>query len=562
MKIYKYFIVVLFALGIASCTDDFKDINKDPSAISADNIAAKYFITKAQVRLMAPDRYPYWRAHIIHVDRYAGHFCFGFAGSWWDDELGYKYHGGYTDAAWNWLEEYTGTLVTYLQLTEEGGDLENPLAYATALILRSLYFGYYTDTFGEIPYSETGDLSVLLPKFDTQKDIYEGMIVDLNRAIELIGSNTSTGELDEDLGDNDLFYGGDLQKWKKFANTLKLRIALRALGAEGADFAQTAITEALGEALLSGEDDNAFLQKDIDIDQWNSAAYGDVFYNFGTGSDWTVSNYVVNSLQKNGDPRLSKYARPAVGGETTIPKPEADSDELYQSRKNFILAALDDAGAVYTESTNDKGEAVITMDEDTYYVGQPVRLNPEMQNYARYDFFSRPAEYIIQAKNQGKDIAPEIVLTTAEAYFLQAEAIVRGAGSGNANALYREGIKQAMLLWDVEQTAIDEFLANSPMANLDGSNDLEKIATQRWLAYYTEGFQAWAVVRKLGFPADLAAGVEDGTIFGLGDLNGLYPRRMRYGSGAYSKNNENLQEALQRQGEDKQGTTLWWAKSK
>lgn len=561
MKLYKLiFIGVLVMFTLPQCTDDFTEINQNPSAISGDDISARYFITKSQVKLMAPDRFPYWRAHLIHADRYAGHFCFGHSSSWWSDELGYSYSGGYTDASWDYFEGYTGTIVTYLQVTGEGGDRENPLAHATALVIKSLFYEYFSDTFGEIPYSETGQLDILLPKFDTHQAIYQGIINDLDAAMDAIGDATVTGEADEDLGPNDLFYGGDLQKWKRLANTIKLRVALKALGASGADFAQSAISQALSEPLLADEGDNALVPKDNEISMWNSASYGDVWYSFGAGSDWTVSQEVINYLQDNGDPRLSKYAQPAVGGEVTIPWPDSDDEAMYMKRKNFILSALDDAGAVYTETTNENGESVITMDADTYFVGQPVRLRGEMANYARYDLFSKPAEYIIQNKGEGEPIAPEIVVTAAESHFLQAEAIARGVGSGDANAHYQMGLRQAMLLWDVDPADIDDFIANSPMATLDGTNDLEKIAVQRWLAYYTEGFHAWAVVRDLGFPASLADGVSDSDIFGFGDISGHYPQRMRYGTNAYSRNLDNLEVAIGRQGPDVQDTKLWWAK--
>ncbi|PRY99870.1 SusD/RagB family nutrient-binding outer membrane lipoprotein [Marinilabilia salmonicolor] len=561
MKIYKFILIGILAfVTLPRCTDDFTEINQNPSAISGDDISARYFITKSQVKLMAPDRYPYWRAHLIHADRYAGHFCLGHSSSWWSDELGYSYNGGYTDAAWDYFEGYTGTIVTYLQVTGEGGDRENPLAHATALVLKSLFYEYFSDTFGEIPYSETGQLDILLPKFDTHQSIYQGIINDLDAAMDAIGDATSTGEADEDLGENDLFYGGDLQKWKNLANTIKLRIALKALGAPGADFAQTAIDEALSAPLLADEGDNALVLKDIEISQWNSAAYGDVWYNFGAGSDWTVSQEVISYLQDYGDPRLSKYAQPAVGGEVTIPWPDSDDEALYLKRKNFILSALDAAGAVYTEATNENGESVIAMDSLTYYVGQPVRLRGEMSNYARYDLFSKPAEYIIQNKGEDEPIAPEIVMTAAESHFLQAEAIARGVGSGDANAHYQMGLRQAMLLWNVDPAEIDDFIANSSMATLDGTNDLEKIAVQRWLAYYTEGFHAWAVVRDLGYPASLADGVSDPDIFGFGDISGHYPQRMRYGTNAYSRNLDNLQVAIGRQGPDVQDTKIWWAK--
>ena len=560
MKIYKLILIVVLALvTLPQCTDDFTEINQNPSAISGDDISARYFITKSQVRLMAPNRYPYWRAHLIHADRYAGHFCFGHSSSWWSDELGYSYSGGYTNAAWDYLEGYTGTIVTYLQVTGEGGDRENPLAHATALVLKSLFYEYFSDTFGEIPYSETGRLDILLPKFDTHQAIYEGIIGDLDAAMQAIGDATSTGEADEDLGANDLFYGGDLQKWKRLANTIKLRVALKALDAPGADFAQTAISEAISSPLLSTADENALVPKDNEISMWNSAAYGDVWYSFGAGSDWTVSQEVINHLQDNSDPRLSKYAQPAVGGEIVIPWPDSDDETMYMKRKNFILSTLDAAGAVYTETTNENGESVVTMDADTYYVGQPVRLRGEMHNYARYDLFSKPTQYIIQGKGDGEPIAPEIVMTAAESHFLQAEAIVRGVGSGDANAHYQMGLRQAMLLWDVDPAEIDDFIANSPMATLDGTNDLEKIAVQRWLAYYTEGYHAWAVVRDLGYPASLADGVDDSDIFGFGDISGKYPQRMRYGTNAYTRNLDNLEVAIGRQGPDVQDTKLWWA---
>nr|WP_321410677.1 SusD/RagB family nutrient-binding outer membrane lipoprotein [uncultured Carboxylicivirga sp.] len=561
MKIFKYLIYAVLVGLFVNCTDDFDEINKDPSAITGDNVEAKYFITKAQVKLIAPDRYPYWRAHLIHADRYAGHFCFGFVGSWWSDALGYSYSGGYTDATWDYFENYTGTLVTYLQLTGEGGDRENPQAYATALILRSLYFQYFTDVFGEIPYSETGNLDVLLPKFDTQAEIYAGIIDDLDTAMDLIGSATSTGENEQDLGSNDLFFGGDLQKWKAMANTLKLRAALRAQGASGADFAASAISEAMSGPFLQDYEDNALLPKDTEISQWNSAAYGDVWHNFGGyGSKWNVSKYVINYLQDYGDPRLSKYAVPAEGGEITIPWPDSDDATLYAKRRDFMLANLDEAGAEYTTSVNGDGETVVTMAENSFYVGQPVRLSGEMYDYAQRQFFSMPAPYIVAAKNTGDAIAPEIVCTSADAYFMRAEAVVKGLASGDKNALYRAGLEQAMLLWEVDQADIDAFLADSEMATLTGTDDLKKISIQRWLINYTEGFEAWAIVRDSGYPEELSGDLTDVDLYGLGTLNGKYPQRMRYGTNAYTRNGDNLDVAIGRQGADVQATKLWWAK--
>ena len=119
-----------------------------------------------------------------------------------------------------------------------------------------------------------------------------------------------------------------------------------------------------------------------------------------------------------------------------------------------------------------------------------------------------------------------------------------------------------MLMWGCAAGDITTYLAQ-PVASISSGTQaekLEKIATQRWINSYTEGFEGWAVVRKMGYPAELASGVTDADIYGLGSINGLYPERMQYGTGAYSKNGDNLNTAIGRQGADKMDTKLWFSK--
>ena len=201
----------MMVIGFVSCTSDFEDLNTNPREISSDEASAKYFLTGAQYKLYGPDRYPYWRAQLIHADRYAGHFTFGFNGSWWDDGLGYTYNPGYTDAAWDWLAGYLGSLDVYMDLTTAGGELENEQMYAVGQIIKGLYFQMYTDAFGQIPYSQVGDISVLTPQFDSQDVIYKGIIAELDEAMATIGDATTTGIGVDDLGANDIYCGGDLQ---------------------------------------------------------------------------------------------------------------------------------------------------------------------------------------------------------------------------------------------------------------------------------------------------------------------------------------------------------------
>jgi len=558
MKYFKILVIALAVATFSSCTSDFDEINTNPHGFTKDDVSAKFFLTGVQVNLYAPSRYAYWRAHLIHSDRYAGHFTFGHTASWWNDGLGYNFSGSYTDATYGWMSGQFGKVKGFADLVKDGADLENKYMYAVSLILKSLSFQMYTDTFGMIPFSEAGVEGILTPKYDAQKDVYKGIIADLDQAMTIIGNETKTGVGVDDLGSNDLFCGGDLQKWKRLANTLKLRIAMRALGAPGDDFASTTIAAALSAPLLDDTTGSITMKKDYNISKWASAAYGDVWNDFGGGSDWTMGATLLNTLINNNDPRLEAYASPAKGG--SFDYTDDGSDTNFQDRVDFIKSALTASGANFTEtlSVDANGNNVVTLDVPAgQFIGQPTRINGDTKPYVRYDMFSTPSDAIKQRRNENGDGYPEIVLTSAEAYFLRAEAVVRGLTAGNAQELFQKGIAESMKLWGVNG---DNYLATSPLANITGGTmeeKLEKIAIQRWIADYTDGFEAWAVVRDTGYPTELANGVANNIIFEPGNLNGDYPQRMRYGSGAQA--NPNYNDAISVQGPDVQATKLWYA---
>ncbi|MBW6481007.1 MAG: SusD/RagB family nutrient-binding outer membrane lipoprotein, partial [Bacteroidales bacterium] len=411
------------------------------------------------------------------------------------------------------------------------------------------------------PYTEATNPDITLPKFDDQRTIYQGLIAELDEAMATIGDATRTGANVDDVAENDIYCNGDLQKWKKLANTLKLRIAMRAYGAQGADFAATAINSALNSPLLETTEDNVLMKKDDIISQWTAACYGDIWYNFPVGGTWTVGKTLVDVLRNNNDPRLPVYAQPAKGGTAILEKPGGAEADNHDKRVAFIESILTEAGVEYSKNVLADGDVEITMPENSYYVGFPTRVNGKIKPYMADLFFSIPAEVIISAKNSGP-IRDELVMSSAEAYFLRAEAAVRGLGSGDANSLYQEGIRQAMKLWGVSDGDIETYISTEPMAQLSGTQEeqIEKIATQRWIAAYTDGFEAWAIVRNLGYPAELAQGVSDPDIYGLGDINGKYPQRLRYGNNARNTNTTNYNTAVSQQGPDTQETKLWWAK--
>ncbi|MEX0359525.1 MAG: SusD/RagB family nutrient-binding outer membrane lipoprotein, partial [Allomuricauda sp.] len=434
-------VTALFVLN--SCTKDFDDINTNTQGFLTDEVSAKFFLTSSQVGLYAPDRFVYWRAHLIHSDRFAGHFTFGHNSSWWSDGLCYNFNASYTDATYNWLAGYFGNIKSFADLTAEGGEFENEYMYAMSLIMKGLYYQMYTDTFGMVPYTEAGVDGILTPAYDTQATIYKGIIADLDQAMSIIGDTERTGLGVNDAGSNDIYCGGDLQQWKRLANTLKLRIGMRALGAPGDDFAAATITSAMGAPLLDAASGSVTMIKDFEISKWASAAYGDVWNDFGGGSDWTVSSTLINLLKDNNDPRLTAYVQPAKGGSFEFDSAASDPpDPNFQDRLDFIVANLDAAGANYNMSTSG---TVTTIEVGSgQFIGQPVRVNGDTYSFMRYDMFSTPSEDVITPRGKQVDGYPEIILSSAEAYFLQAEAVVRGLAAGDAQALMNSGIEEAM----------------------------------------------------------------------------------------------------------------------
>ena len=186
----------------------------------------------------------------------------------WNGDFGWDYFSVLTDlGSWDWYSSYNSTLTAYMNLVGEGGALENDQYYALGLIMKGFYYQAYTETFGMIPYSEASNPDIDLPKYDAQIDIYRGIIAELDQAIATIGYNTTTGEGVDKLAENDVIFNGNMQNWKKLANSLKLRIALRASGASGEDFSENAASEAIASGVLA--DTNALFEAYADeTDIW------------------------------------------------------------------------------------------------------------------------------------------------------------------------------------------------------------------------------------------------------------------------------------------------------
>jgi len=554
---------IVFAT-VFSCTDDFNEINQQPDALSTSDVSAKFFVTTLQQQFLRPTMVPLWFGDLIHPDGFSGQISNGYANSDWTGDLGWVYNSFYTDlGAWDWYAAYNSTLTSYMNLVKEGGPLENNQYYAIGLVMKGFYYTQFTETHGMIPYSEASDPNIALPKYDAQIDVYKGVIADLNQAITLIADNQNTGEGIELLGENDVIFNGDMQNWKKLANSLKLRIALRAHGSPGEDFSASVASEAIASGVLA-DTDALFAAFTTETNIWGgSASYGDIWHSF-TGSQWKATEAMVNILKSNDDPRLGEITKPSVGGIITIMKPDSDSENfsLIAEHLEFLENTLNASGLVLdTDYTWDETatDLTITMPDNTNYLGLPSRLSGKIKDFMHKDLFSDPSDWVTQKTNEGGRIFPTILLTSADSHFMIAEAITKGLVSGDANSYYQIGLEKAMVLWETSTTS--DFLA-SEMGSLNGSSEqnLERIATQRWLTNYTNGYESWAIVRDTGYPsAAMVTSTNNNIISFAGELNGEYPQRLRYGTSVYTSNAANAEAAVSAQGPDKMATSLWFA---
>ena len=561
----KFLILASLILAFTvSCTDDFDEINQQPDALSTSDVSAKFFVTTLQQQFLRPTMVPLWFGDLIHPDGFSGQISNGYANSDWTGDLGWVYNSFYTDlGAWDWYAAYNSTLTSYMNLVKEGGPLENNQYYAIGLVMKGFYYTQFTETHGMIPYSEASDPNIALPKYDAQIDVYKGVIADLNQAITLIADNQNTGEGIELLGENDVIFNGDMQNWKKLANSLKLRIALRAHGSPGEDFSASVASEAVASGVLA-DTDALFAAFTTETNIWGgSASYGDIWHSF-TGSQWKATEAMVNILKSNDDPRLGEITKPSVGGIITIMKPDSDSENfsLIAEHLEFLENTLNASGLVLdTDYTWDETatDLTITMPDNTNYLGLPSRLSGKIKDYMHKDLFSDPSDWVTQKTNEGGRIFPTILLTSADSHFMIAEAITKGLVSGDANSYYQIGLEKAMVLWETSTTS--DFLA-SEMGSLNGSSEqnLERIATQRWLTNYTNGYESWAIVRDTGYPsAAMVTSTNNNIISFAGELNGEYPQRLRYGTSVYTSNAANAEAAVSAQGPDKMATSLWFA---
>jgi hypothetical protein len=377
---------------------------------------------------------------------------------------------------------------------------------AIAKIVEISVWQRLTDLFGDVPYSQTG-LGVAevntKPAFDTQESIYKSLIADLDAAMSQLNV------ADQSYGSADFYYKGDVAKWKKYANSLKLRLGMRIRYGNPA-LAQKTVTEAMGQPLLGSNSDNAA------IPTFNNATNANVhplLNHFLAGSPDLkyLADAFVTKLVTTNDPRLPRIAQPSV-----------NSVKAGTPAYKGIGVALTD-------------QILKTIIKDDYSTASTLT------------FFNRTYNPAI----------PCIVMSFSDVSFYKAEAALEGWGATpeQAEGFYEAGVRAALAQEPYNITTVPaNFTAQLSLAGLTKEQKLEKIGTQKWIQLFGRSYEAFIEWRRTGYPA-----LSPGPF--AGSTNGTIPRRTIYSSREALLNAENYKAASGRLASgDTYVSKVWWDK--
>lgn len=531
-KNYKYIAAIFLGglIGLSACTDDFESFNTNKTGFpdkSKEQEFNKYGISLGVVQQGIYFNYdwgsgknwPFQTMQNLGADMFSGYvhdfnpFNEGRANTTYNMQ-----------DAWNgstWENTY-GYIMTEVKKSEDLTEKEYPSFYGITQILKVELMHRVADLYGPIIYTQFGSKTGSMP--DTQAEAYKAFFKDLDTGIGMVRAYMEANPGVENFAKFDILMPQGKRtyaEWIRFANSLRLRLAIRIAMADptlAAAEAKKALSDAGG--LLEDNDDIVAVSTD-------GTGYNNPFGEINKGWSEVFLNANMESyLGGYDDPRLPKYFERAAGG-------------------------------VGTEIVPVKGT----------YKGIRQGTGFNHKNYIAHS-----QSTITQSSNA-------VLMTAAEVWFLRAEAALRGWSSESVETCYENGVKASFAQWGAKDVAAylestktpkdyqDAFDASfnakavsqvTPAWDNAATNEekLEKIITQKWIACYPEGCEAWAEQRRTGYPRLFPVLINDsqGTI----DSN-LGPRRLNFFVGIKTSNPEQyaaLEKALG--GADNCGTRLWW----
>lgn len=510
MKYTHKAILGLATVGIlmfSACdTDELHDLNIDTQAV--DEINMNFLFSAAQLSLsdggVESNRFLNWRTNVGYASYWMQHLANSGGGGL---SSGDKYFVNVEsdDAPWDY--GYGGLLknvTEVLKQTGPGGFEEGRRKNTreASRIIRAFAFLRLTDFYGNVPYTEanSGIEGNFFPAYDSQESVYTALFQELEEA----GAAISTGNPDDGFAAADMIYQGDIAKWKKWANSIILRMAMRVSNVNPA-LAAEKVTQALsGAGVFAGNEDIPWVPHSEGPSQWtNQNGLSRAFIPGDGGQSRVMSKTLVDVLKG------------------TDPNSAADDDPRLLIFSGGINGDVDPLAQEGMPNGLDAG----TLDD---YTGIPSSDPNTLFSSLNILFFDVDDPYYL--------------MNYADIEFLQAEAKERGIGNvgGTAKSHYDAGVKGSMQMWTpydasfiVDDAAVATYLAQYPYT--DGAPDaLAMIGQQMWLSQALNWWDAWSYWRRSGFPV-LTPINYPGNITG-----GLIPTRLIYPSSEIATNNENL----------------------
>ncbi len=409
--------------------------------------------------------------------------------------------GGHNDYDWDnqggsW-SGYYGILRNNEELYKKAVDGGYEFHQGVALIMKSYTYGLIADLWGDAPYSEAllaeNGPENFKPSFDSQKDIYLGILADLESANTLLSQNQSA--YTNINSSQDVLYHGDVSKWRKFANSLALRYYMR-LSAKEPATAEEGIKKISSDPtkypLISSASDDAAISYigNSPSDSWPSNT---VFDTSPSGSYMRIKlcSTFVDVLESLNDPRLGVWAN-----KIEIPLvlvPGTGIDQIVNGVREISQDIVDD----YETSWG------VGVDYDPEYVGIPpsvfaasqYNLNPNLDQ----GVFNPHASQLNDIyKNTSGPLLLMRIMSAAEVNFILSEASLYGWASGSPEEHYAAGIKQSLNAWGVGG-AYNDYITGAPYSGL------ESIIQQKWIASWSAAAESWFDYRRTGLP-DLQTG--------------------------------------------------------
>lgn len=528
------FVMLSAVLVIAAgCTDNFDSLNTPTDRVVADEIDASLLgkaFADAQWRGVRGGGGSLQTGKNLFADLYAQYFATTSANFDSDqfEEIGSWVNGGVWRAMYGNGLRSLNTVQTF---TEENG---LPVENAIANIWSVHIFHQLSDYFGPIIYSEFGNGERVVP-YDSQEEVYRAFFEVLEDAVSVLEGNRD----ETPFGQNDIIFGGDVNKWISYANSLRLRLAMRVVYVEP-DLAEEQAEAAVAGGVMLDNSDNAWVA--------TTDNNRNDFTRITAWMEFRMSASMESVLLGYDDPRIV-----TMYSEASQEEDQTECGECgYRGLRNGL-------------PRGDK--------------------NPELN----FIFSDIGPEYLPGSRGGGNP--PVEVMRSSEVYFLRAEGALRGWDmDGTAQELYEQGIEKSIEEWDVATPSeIDDYInsTNTPAAyttsydelnsNIDYSWDmpplsdipvrwddsgdfernLEQIITQKWIALYPEGLEAYAEYRRTKYPklypiieSRNSNIPEDGQV-----------SRLTFVSSEYSQNPDGVAVGLDKLGgDDVNHLKLWWDK--